>query len=322
MHPARRAATVLTLSLPAFVASAASAADLRLELREGWAIQSSAKVTAGGEAVARTGFATLGWHRATVPTTVVAALVADGTYPDPYYGTNLRAFPGMSYKVGTNFSNQPMPADSPFAVPWWYRTEFTLAPQAKGRTLWLRMDGVNFRFDAWLNGKKIADAAKTAGAYRVHEIDVTAAARPGANALAVLVSAPTPHDLAITFVDWNPMPPDKVMGLYRPVTLTSSGPVALRHPQVVTTLASGQRSGRADGEGVRDERQRRSGHGDALGPSRGRRVPEGRRARGRRDARDRPGAVRVPAARAREAEALVARAVRRAGAATTSSWSS
>jgi hypothetical protein len=32
--------------------------------------------------------------------------------------------------------------------------------EAAGRTLWLRFDGVNFRFDAWLNGKKIADAAK------------------------------------------------------------------------------------------------------------------------------------------------------------------
>ena len=28
---------------------------------------------------------------------------------------------------------------------------------------------------------------------------------------------PDPHDLAITFVDWNPMPPDKGMGLWRDV---------------------------------------------------------------------------------------------------------
>jgi exo-1,4-beta-D-glucosaminidase len=237
MHPAWRAAVALTVSCAALTGGAASAAELRLELREGWTIQSSAKVTPGGEAVSRPGFVTSGWHRATVPTTVVSALVADGTFPDPYYGMNLRTFPGTSYKVGTNFSNVPMPADSPFAVPWWYRTVFTLPEEAAGRTLWLRMGGVNFRFDAWLNGKKIADAAKTAGAFRVHEIDVTGVARPGANALAVLVSAPTPGDLAITFVDWNPMPPDKLMGLYRPVTLSASGPVALRHPQVVTKLS-------------------------------------------------------------------------------------
>jgi len=231
-----RASTVAALLL-ALARTTAGADGFELELREGWAIQSSAQVHAQGEALSRPGFATAGWHRASVPATVVSALVADGTYPDPYYGTNLRKFPGVSYKVGTNFSNVAMPADSPFAVPWWYRTEFTLPREAAGRTLWLRFAGVNFRFDAWLNGRKIADAAKTAGAFRIHELDVTGAAQSGANALAVRVSAPTPGDLAITFVDWNPMPPDKLMGLYRPVTLVASGPVALRHPQVVTTLS-------------------------------------------------------------------------------------
>ena len=229
---------VLAASFAAFAAWSRplAAADLRLDLREGWAIQSSARVAEGGEALSQPGFATAGWHRATVPTTVVSALVADGTYPDPYYGMNLRKLPGVAYKIGTNYSNVEMPADSPFAVPWWYRTEFTLPPEAAGKALWLRLDGVNFRFDAWLNGRKIADAAKTAGAYRAHVIDVAGVARPGGNALAVLVSAPKPGDLSITFVDWNPMPPDKVMGLYRPVSLTATGPVALRHPQVVTKL--------------------------------------------------------------------------------------
>jgi exo-1,4-beta-D-glucosaminidase len=233
----RRPTAFLAASLAAFTGGAtAGAGDVHLDLREGWALQSSAKVTGGGEAVSRPGFATAGWHRATVPTTVVSALVADGTYPDPYYAMNLREIPGTSYKIGTNFSNVAMPADSPFAVPWWYRTEFTLPADAAGKTLWLRLDGVNFRFDAWLNGRKIADAAKTAGAFRVHELDVTGVAKPGPNALAVLVSAPKPTDLAITFVDWNPMPPDKVMGLYRPVTLVATGPVALRYLQVVTKL--------------------------------------------------------------------------------------
>jgi exo-1,4-beta-D-glucosaminidase len=225
-----------TLVSLALLSTLAEAADVQLSLREGWAIQSSANVKAQGEALSQPGFATAGWHPATVPTTVFSALVADGTYPDPYYGMNLRKAPGTAYKIGTNFSHQPMPADSPFAVPWWYRTDFTVPREVAGRTLWLHLGGVNFRFDAWLNGKKIADAAKTAGAYRVHDFDVTGLAKPGPNALAILVSAPKPTDLAITFVDWNPMPPDKVMGLFRPVSVTATGPVALRHPQVVTRL--------------------------------------------------------------------------------------
>ena len=62
-------------------------------------------------------------------------------------------------------------------------------------------------------------------------------AKPGAeNVLAVQVFAPTEHDLAITFVDWNPAPPDKNMGLWREVYLTTSGPVALRYPTVVSKV--------------------------------------------------------------------------------------
>jgi exo-1,4-beta-D-glucosaminidase len=212
------------------------AEGLRVELADGWALQSSASVSATGEALSTAGAATDGWHRASVPTTVVSALVADGTFPDPYVSRNLRELPGTSYPIGHNFSNLEMPADSPFRVPWWFRTETTLPEQAAGHTLWLRLDGVNYRFDAWLNGKRIAAAADTAGAFRVHEFDVTGIARPGRNALAVLVYPPRATDLAITFVDWNPMPPDKVMGLWRKVTIVASGPVALRHPQVVTRL--------------------------------------------------------------------------------------
>ena len=44
------------------------------------------------------------------------------------------------------------------------------------------------------------------------------------NALAVEVFAPTENDLAITFVDWNPAPPDKNMGLWRAVYVEASGP--------------------------------------------------------------------------------------------------
>src|SRR4030095_4661532 len=48
-----------------------------------------------------------------------------------------------------------------------------------------------------------------------------------------------PHqvdDLAWTWVDWNPMPPDKNLGIYRDVYVTTSGPVTVRYPQVVTNF--------------------------------------------------------------------------------------
>jgi len=46
------------------------------------------------------------------------------------------------------------------------------------------------------------------------------------------------NSLAITFVDWNPAPPDKNMGLWREVYLTASGAVALRHPAVLSRVDS------------------------------------------------------------------------------------
>ena len=107
----------------------------------------------------------------------------------------------------------------------------------KGKTVWLKFNGINYRANIWLNGKQIANSDDVAGAWRTYEFNVTDAAKPGAeNVLAVQIFSPTDHDLAITFVDWNPAPPDKNMGLWREVYLTTSGPVALRYPTVVSKL--------------------------------------------------------------------------------------
>jgi len=211
--------------------------EARLVLREGWALQTSAKVEARGEAISTPQFAPKGWHEATVPTTVVAALIKDKTLPDPFPGMNLRSFPGVTYPIGGNFSNIAMAPDSPYAVSWWYRKAFTVPASYKGRTIWMKFDGINYRANIWLNGKQIANSDDVAGAWRTYEFNITAATKPGAeNVLAVQAWAPTEHDLAITFVDWNPAPPDKNMGLWREVYLTTSGPAALRYPTVVSKL--------------------------------------------------------------------------------------
>jgi exo-1,4-beta-D-glucosaminidase len=132
-----------------------------------------------------------------------------------------------------------MQPDSPYAVPWWYRKGFTLPATFKGKTIWLQFRGINYRANIWLNGKQIAKDEDVAGAWRTYEFNTTDAAKPGAeNALAVQVWAPKKDDLAITFVDWNPAPPDKNMGLWRGVDMVTSGPVALRHPAVVSKIDS------------------------------------------------------------------------------------
>ena len=233
----------LRLLIP-FVSLAVAAAQPSLPpaptvpLRDGWALQSSAKVTATGEAISSISFQAKDWLRAEVPTTVVAAQVKSGLLPDPFYGMNLRQYPGIGYPVGFNFSNIPMPPDSPYAVSWWYRKEFTLPAGYAGKTVWLNFRGINYRANIFLNGKQIANSSEVAGAWRTYEFNVTSAVKPGTNVVAVQVWAPTENSLAITFVDWNPSPPDKNMGLWREVYLAASGPVALRHPAVLSKVDS------------------------------------------------------------------------------------
>ncbi len=214
-----------------------------LALRDGWALQSSCKVAAPGKVISKLGFSVAGWYQVSVPTTVVAALVKHKVYPDPDFGMNLRTFPGMTYPVGGNFSNIPMQQDSPFMVPWWYRKEFVLPQSYKGKTIWLAFGGINYRANIWLNGKQVATKDEVAGAWRTYEFNITDTVVPGKqNVLAVEVFSPRENDLAITFVDWNPAPPDRNMGMFREVEVRTSGPVAVRYPAVVSKLDADQKA--------------------------------------------------------------------------------
>jgi exo-1,4-beta-D-glucosaminidase len=206
-------------------------------LREGWMVQSSAKVAAAGDRISQPGFATQGWYTTSAPKTVFAVLVENGVYKDSYYGTNLRDFPGVEYKIGGQFANEEMPSNSPYAVPWWYRKDFELPAADRGKQVWMEFRGVNYRAEIWINGKKVAGSDEVVGAFRRYDFNVTQFVHPGENnAVAISVSAPTAGELGITWVDWNPTPPDKNMGLWQEVVLSTTGPVAVRHPFVATKL--------------------------------------------------------------------------------------
>src|SRR6185437_11718787 len=76
---------------------------------------------------------------------------------------------------------------------------------------------------------------QVAGAYRTYDFDVTDVVKAGGkNVLAVETFAPTEKDLGINWVDWNPCPPDKDMGLWGAVDLVTTGPVTVRSPMAVT----------------------------------------------------------------------------------------
>jgi exo-1,4-beta-D-glucosaminidase len=228
---------VAALLAAATIAAPVSRADGEITLREGWAVQSSAKVSAGGEAVSTASFDASSWYKTSSPNTVFAVLVENGVYKDPFFGMNLRSVPGVSYAIGSEFANQEMPDDSPFARPWWYRKAFQVPAQFSGKTVWMEFRGINYRADIWINGRKVAGSDQVVGAFRRYEFDVTQFVKAGAkNVVAVEVSAPHANELGITWVDWNPTPPDKDLGLWQEVVLSASGSVAVRHAAVETKL--------------------------------------------------------------------------------------
>ena len=146
----------LLVSELAISATGQPARTSKLFLRDNWKIQSTEKTVAKGDTISTKSFSPAGWYSAEVPSTVVGVLVENKIYPDPMFDQNLRQIPGCSYPVGANFSNLPMPTDSPFRSSWWYRTEFHLPAVDAGKYTSLHFDGINFRGNIWLNGKQIA----------------------------------------------------------------------------------------------------------------------------------------------------------------------
>src|SRR5262249_47390712 len=138
-------AVVLAPNLPQAQARPQTVAPYTLELAQGWTIQSSCAIRATGAEISKAGFATSGWHHTTVPNTVVGSLVDDKTYPDPFFGTNLKNLPGMNYSAATFFANQDMPNDSPFKCSWWWRNEFTLPAGFAKKNIAIHFPGLNYR---------------------------------------------------------------------------------------------------------------------------------------------------------------------------------
>jgi exo-1,4-beta-D-glucosaminidase len=192
-----------------------------------WQIQSSAKAQQSGAEVSSAGFSTQDWYPVSGRATVMAGLLENGTYKNVFYSDNLRA------------AEEPDSSGNVFVIPWWYRSEFNLVGGGgrDTRTL-LRINGIIASADVWLNGNLVADQGTVAGAYPVHELDVTRWVHPGINTLALRVRPADPRSsLSIGWVDWNPTPPDHNMGPWRGVDIVRRGSVEIGSPQVTSTLS-------------------------------------------------------------------------------------
>ena len=191
-----------------------------------WEIQSSSKAPESGTEISATGFSTHGWYPVSARATVMAGLLENGKYENVFYSDNLRA------------AAEPESSGVAFVVPWWYRTEFTVGEGTQGIHTLLRINGMIPSADVWLNGQLVAEHTDVAGAYPIHEIDVTRWTHAGVNTLALRVHPGDPRtDLTMGWVDWNPTPPDNNMGPWRGVEIVRTGPVQLLFPQVASTLS-------------------------------------------------------------------------------------
>ena len=234
MSGVRALAALVALAGSSLACAASAFAPTRVEDTAGsvtaiahWQIQSSSKAQQSGAAVSSAGFSTQGWYPVTGRATVMAGLLENGTYKNVFYGDNLRAV------------EEPDASGNLFVIPWWYRTEFTvLKDAAQGVRTVLRINGIISSADVWLNGHLVAEQAAVAGAYPVHELDVTPWVHAGSNTLALRVRPGDPRtSLSIGWVDWNPTPPDNNMGPWRGVDIVRTGPVEIRFPQVASTLS-------------------------------------------------------------------------------------
>ena len=189
----------------------------RLNLDSGWYIQSSDSILSDGKKISKEDFDTKEWFKTEVPSTVMGALIKNGFYKDIYKDDNLE-------KVS------PLP----FKKSWWYRKEFYIENNPGALLLYLK--GVNYKADVWLNGTKIADSSVVKNAFRQFRFNITKHIVPGKNVLAIEVFPPVAGDFSIGFVDWNPSPPDRNMGLFRGVSVEADGGMGIDRPFVVSTL--------------------------------------------------------------------------------------
>ncbi|MFI9803553.1 glycosyl hydrolase 2 galactose-binding domain-containing protein [Streptomyces sp. NPDC052301] len=203
---------------PARITTVPSAAGTATPLA-GYAIQSSAKVSDSPRAISSPGYPATDWHPAGPRSTVLAALLADGVYADPFHSTNLQKIPRAD-----------------FEVPWWYRSDFTVEDTARRTSL--DVSGVISAADVYVNGQQVARASDVTGAYTRHELDITSLVRAGTNTVALRIRPNDPNkDLTMGWLDWLQPPPDRNMGIVRDVVVRRGGPVALRDAHVVTGLA-------------------------------------------------------------------------------------
>ncbi len=225
-------AAVLRDPLLSFITQVPPSPRIDLNLNGQWQVQSSARVSDDGARFSRSSYHDGEWMSSSLPTSIMGAMIANHAFAyDPLYGTNLQAVDEGQFT----------------SARWWFRRAFDLPATATDRRVWLKLEGLNYRAQVWVNGVQLrdpmpqnastADQIQFTGTFRTYMVDITSVAhRGGSNALAIGLTraAGAYQAFSVHYVDWNPDPPDMDMGILNGVSVAITGPVRLAHPYVVT----------------------------------------------------------------------------------------
>ena len=213
-------------------------------ISDGWELANSTQVIESGKSIFDPELNTSEWLNATVPGTILTTLINQGIYPDPYFGLNNLAIP-----------------DTLCRMDWWYRTVFELPDSLANKTLRLLFNGINYKAEIFLNGKKLGNID---GAFIRGEFDINNLAyKNEKNVLVVHILSPNnpgiPHEQSIiagqglnggqlcldgpTFIssegwDWMPGTRDRNIGIWQDVRLLAGGKVQILNPQITSELST------------------------------------------------------------------------------------
>jgi exo-1,4-beta-D-glucosaminidase len=189
-------------------------------LKSGWKIQSSEKLAGTDDAaVSQNGFDVSGWYEGVVPGTVMGALTDFKVIEDPTFGINMKNMDPTQ-----------------FQKPWWYRTTFQISADDLKKNVSLRLNGISNRADLWVNGKKVADNNEIAGTYRMFSFNINPFIQEGENTLALKVTQYANGEYLLGFCDWNPLPTDRSMGIFREVFLEVNEGIKIRSPFIYSKV--------------------------------------------------------------------------------------
>ena len=236
-------------------------------------MQSSSVVEEDPTSVADAAFEPDSWYPVTVPVTVLRALVQNGVYPDPYIGLNNMLIPDADDDFNNEWGLAELShlpdGSNPWAEPYYFRAVLDMPKTFEGKEIRLTFNGINYRADVFLNGRKIADHEDVVGMFEQFVFDVTEEALPGEeNVLTALIypldypaepSAPQLTALgsfgancgvdseigknvameAAVGWDWIPAVRDRNMGIWQDVFFSAVAPLDIRAPQVTSSIDFG-----------------------------------------------------------------------------------